>query len=308
MVRIALLAGLASATLTPAAALAQAQDPPPPAESDSTPNSTIVVTGEQPTHEEVTRQAREITQSTAIRHAPLPRFEGDRLCPGVIGLKIDFASLVVDRLRTNAERFGLWMTEDDGTCQPNFIVAFVDDGQDVLQHINDRWYWLFTDMPRHERIELLADDGPVHVWTTMRTRTADGMPVPTDPYGRQVRAMSSGGVARTSIPVREDIVGVLVLFDRDDVRGMTLAQLADYATMRGLARTRPLDGDGQALDTILALFDSGATPPAELTAFDSAYLGAVYAGRANETGLTKVLNVGTQLRRRAQAEATADGE
>jgi len=101
---------------------------------------------------------------------------------------------------------------------------------------------------------------------------------------------------------------VLVLFDRDDVRGMTLAQLADYATMRGLARTRPVDGDGQVLDTILALFDQDATPPDELTAFDSAYLGALYAGRANETGLTKVLNVSTQLRRQAQAEASAEGE
>ena len=304
MFRFALRAVLSSAVLMPAAALAQAEDPSSAAES----NSTIIVNGKELTRDEVARQAREVTQTTQLRHAPLPRFEGDRLCPGVIGLKGDFASLVVDRLRANAERFGLWMTADDGTCQPNFIVAFVDDGQDVLQHIRDRWYWLFIDMPRHERIELLADDGPVHVWTTTRPRTADGMPLGTDPYGRQVRAMSSGGMARTSIPVRDDIVGVLVLFDRDDVRGMTLAQLADYATMRGLARTRPVDGDGQALDTILALFDLDATPPAELTAFDNAYLGALYAGRPNEIGLTKVLNVSTQLRRQAQAEATTDGK
>jgi hypothetical protein len=302
MIRRALAAALVCAGLPPAPAFAQPEDPAPE------PNSTIVVTGEEPTREEVTRQAREITQSTALRYAPLPRFEGDRLCPGVIGLKADFASLVVDRLRANAERFGLWMTEDDGTCQPNFIVAFVDDGQDVLRHIEDRWYWLFSDMPRHERIELLADDGPVHVWTTTRVRTADGMPVPTDPYGRQVRAMSSGGVARTSIPVREDIVGVLVLFDRNDVRGMTLAQLADYATMRGLARTRPVDGDGQAMDTILALFDPDSPPPAEMTAFDSAYLGALYAGQANVTGLSKVFGVERELRRQGRAEQAATGE
>jgi hypothetical protein len=112
-------------------------------------------------------------------------------------------------------------------------------------------------------------------------------------------------MARTSIPVREDIVGVLVLFDRDDVRSMTLSQLADYATMRGLARTRPVDGDGQKLDTILALFDQDATPPDTLTAFDTAYLGALYAGRPNEIGLTKVLNVSTQLRRQANAEQAA---
>jgi hypothetical protein len=173
----------------------------------------------------------------------------------------------------------------------------------VLQHIRDRWYWLFSDMPRHERIELLADDGPVHVWTTTRV-----VPGARDPYGRQLRAMSSGGAARTSIPVREDIVGVLVLFDRDDVGDMTLVQLADYATMRGLARTRLVDVDGEAMATILALFDQDATPPAEMTAFDTAYLGALYAGQGNVTGLSKVLNVNTQLRRQAQAEASAGGE
>ena len=304
MVRLTLRAALACAMLAPATVLAQATEPARGTE----PDTTIIVDGKRLTRDEVARQARDVTQSTSLRHAPLPRFEGDRLCPGVIGLKADFASLVIDRVRANAERFDLWLTEDDGTCQPNFIVAFVDDGQDVLQRINDRWYWLFVDMPRHERIELLADDGPVHVWTTMRTRTAGGMNLPTDQYGRQVRAMSSGGVARTSIPVREDIVGVLLLFDRDDVRDMTLVQLADYATMRGLARTRPVDGDGQPMDTILALFDQDATPPTEMTAFDTAYLGALYAGQANATGLSKVLNVSTQLRRQEQGEATADRE
>lgn len=300
MVRIALPAALACASLLPTPAFAQAEEPPAVEEPQGPTDNTIIVRGVETTHEEVARQARDITQTTALRHAPLPRFEGDRLCPGVIGLKRDFASLMVDRLRANAQRFGLWMTEDDGTCQPNFIVAFVDDGQDVLNHIRDRWYWLFADMPRHERIELLKDDGPVHVWTTMRTRTAGGMPVPTDQYGRQRRAISGGGLWAGMGNVREDIVGVLVLFDRDEVRGMTLAQLADYATMRGLTRTRPAGSDGQALETILALFDTEATPPAELTAFDSAYLGAVYAGRPNESGLTKVLNVSTQLSRQAQ--------
>ncbi len=295
MTGLALRAAAACAALLPAAALAQ--DEAPPAEADST----IVVTGETPSEQEVTRQAREITQSTSIRHAPLPRFQGDRLCPGIIGLKAEFASLVIDRIRANAGRFGLWMTEDDGTCQPNFIVAFVDDGQDVLHHIHDRWYWLFSDMPRHERIELLADDGPALVWTTTRV-----VPPATDLYGRQVRAMSSGGRARTALPVREDIVGVLVLYDRDDVRSMTLVQLADYATMRGLARTRPVDAEGQPMDTILTLFDPTSTPPAEMTAFDNAYLGSLYRGQTSVSGLTKVLGVERELRRLAQA-GRADG-
>ncbi|HEU4652206.1 MAG TPA: hypothetical protein VFS49_12405, partial [Croceibacterium sp.] len=283
------------ALLSPAAALAQAGQPSPEAE----PGSTIVVTGDRPTQSEVTRQAREITQPTGIRYAPLPRFEGDRLCPGVIGLKTDFASLVVERIRANATRFGLWLTTDDGTCAPNFVMAFVDDGQATLQQVADGQSWLFKDMPRHERAELLADDGPAHVWTTTQARTRDGINLPDRPDGRKSSAMSSGGRARVQLAAREDITGVLILFDRDDVRGLTLIQLADYATMRGLARTRPVDGDGQPMDTILALFDPDATPPAEMTAFDRAYLDALYRGPANVTGLSKVLGVSRELERQA---------
>jgi hypothetical protein len=275
----------------------------------SSSGSDIVVTGQAPeappTHREVTRQARDITASTGILHAPLPRFEGDRLCPGVFGLKAAYASLLIDRIRANAERFDLWMTEDDGTCAPNFIVAFVDDGQAVLQQIEEGQYWLFIDMPRFERIALLADDGPVHVWTTTRARTAGGMPLALREDGRQVSAMSSGGVARAALPVREDITGVLVLFDRDDVRDLTLLQLADYATMRGLARTRPIDADGAPLDTILALFDDSAEPAAELTAFDGAYLGALYRGGSNVAGMSKVQSVNREMQRQAAAEQDA---
>jgi hypothetical protein len=304
MTRVALLAGLACAALLPVPAVAQAEDPAPGAEADPS----IVVTDERPaapTHREVTRQAREITEPTGIRHAPLPRFEGDRLCPGVIGLKGDFAALIVDRIRAHAEALDLWMAADDGTCSPNFVVAFVDDGQATLQGIADEQYWLFKDMPRDERLELLADDGPAHVWTSTQVRTSGGMPVGLRDDGRQVSAMSSGGVARAAIPIREDITGVLILFDRDDVRGKSLVQLADYATMRGLARTRPVENDGQAMATILALFDRNATPPDEMTAFDRAYLSAIYEKGANVTGLTRVLGVNRELRRQAEAEAAA---
>jgi len=66
--------------------------------------------------------------------------------------------------------------------------------------------------------------------------------------------------------------------------------------MRGLARTRPVDGEGHPMDTILALFDPSGSPPAKLTEFDRAYLAAVYDGIPNIPGVTKVLGVNRQLR------------
>ena len=277
----------------------------------------IVVTGELPPQREVTRQARAITATSNIRHYPLPLF-GDRLCPGVFGMKGDYAALIIDRIRANAERFDLWMSEDDGSCTPNLIVAFVDDGQAVLQQVSERRHWLFQGMPRHERLELLAEGGPVRVWAATGMRTRDGMsPVSSQTLGDGALAVGNPATgpqtvqlwsasSRLFLPVREDITWVLVLFDRDDVRDKTLLQLADYATMRGLARTRPVEADGATLDTILALFDPSAEPPAELTQFDRAYLGAIYRGLPNLVGITKVHGVNREMRRQAEQAAAVE--
>ena len=265
----------------------------------------IVVTGraEAPaSRSEVTRQARAITAPTALRDVPLPRFE-DRLCPGIFGMKGEYAALMIDRIRETAEQLDLWMTEDDGTCRPNFIVAFVDDGQAALEQIESNRGWLFQSLTTADRRELLAEDGPVRVWTTTQTRTRDGMPVPRRETLDNPPAVNMWMAhSKIYLPTREDITQVVVLFDRKDVNGKTLVQLADYATMRGLARTRPADGEGLALDTILALFDPAGAPPLEMTEFDRAYLGAVYDGIPNIPGITKVQGVNRQLRRQAQAD------
>jgi hypothetical protein len=299
-----LLAGLAGILVLSTPAWAQ---PAPAPAADAAANAdgdNIIVTGRTPTRSDVSRQAREITDTTsAIRHEPLPRFE-DRLCPGVMGLKTDAASQMIDRIRDSAKQLDLGLTDDDGTCSPNFIVAFVDDGQAALQRIADNFGWAFQDMTLEQRRDLLGEEGAVRVWTTTQMRTRDGIPIPRsvslfDPP--QVNTWMAH--SKIYLAVRKDITRVVVLFDKAGVKDKTLLQLADYATMRGLARTRPVDGDGRAMDTILALFDPDGSAPSELTDFDWAYLAAVYDGIPNIPGVTKVLGVNRQLRRQAEKAA-----
>lgn len=266
----------------------------------------IVVTGKavEPTRSEISRQARAITRPQNFHDLPLARFE-DRLCPGVIGMKADYASMVIDRIREHAERLDMWLAKDDGRCSPNFIVAFVRDGQSELAQLQRKHGHLFRDIPLHERNALLAEEGPVRVWTNTATRTRDGMPIPRreslmDPPVTQMWMAHS----KIYLATREDITSVVVLFDMDQVLGKSLVQLADYAAMRGFARTRPAEADGQPMDTILALFDDEA-PPAEMTTFDRAYLAAVYNNIPNMPGITKILGVNRQLRlQEAAAEET----
>lgn len=298
-----LLAGLTGALTLCAPAWAQ---PGPAAGTGAEEDDDIVVTGRAPTRSEVSRQARAITDMpSAIRHEPLPRFE-DRLCPGVMGLQPEAASLMVDRIRDTARRFDLWLTEDDGTCSPNFIVAFVEDGQADIRRIARNNGWAFEDMSLARRRSLLDEEGPVRVWTTTQMRTRDGIPIPRSLNLNDPPVVNTWMAhSKIYLAIREDITRVVILFDREGAKGKTLLQLADYATMRGLTRTRPVDGEGQPLETILALFDPAGSPPLELTEFDRAYLGAVYDGLPNMPGITKVLGVNRQLQRQAGEEQAA---
>lgn len=299
-------AALTAACLTPLTAAAQAEQS---AETElDAGDSSIVVTGdrERPAQREVSRQAREISDITSdIYDRPLPRIE-DRLCPGVLGLRRDAAELMVDRIRWNAEQLNMWLA-DDTDCSPNLIIAFVEDGKQQIADLQDRQPWLFQSMTIPERKALLEETGPVRVWTTAQMRTRDGMPIPRR-ESLDVPPTVQMWMAHSKIylTIREDITQVVVLFDRDGVRGKSVIQLADYATMRSFARTKPATGDAP-LDTILALFDPDSDGPTGLTEFDQAYLRSVYDSIPNLPAASKLLGVNRQLSRmEKEREKTAE--
>lgn len=298
MLRLRCLALLLPALAAPLHAQ-QAPAPTPPADKD------IVVTGAQQASEvdraEVTRQAREISRDGDPRHTALARFE-DYACPGVIGLMQEFAEVIVARLRFIAEDLGIPLADMD-RCRPNIIVAFTEDGREDLAAIEKRTHSVSEVLSAGERRELLDEPGPVRVWSIVETRLRNGMRVPRSRSLDPPTAQMEGGQSLISNATREDIVGVMVLFDRDDVRGKTLRQLADYAAMRAFARTRNAEGDG-APDTILGLFDpANPSPPLALTEFDRAFLAALYEGVPHVDGIHKLQRVGRHLEKLREAEA-----
>jgi len=293
-------------------------------------NRNIVVTGERepPTPDQVLEQAKNISIVGDPRDNPLARFE-DRVCPGVLGLTEEAASYINERIRYNAEQFDLRVAPNDGTCEPNIIVAFVDDAQNTLVDLARRNGYMLAGLSVTARGELLEAGGAARVWANTVTRTRDGMPVPSSRDGasapeRQgsVDGGSDGGgnpisnsyglglppVAATwsahskiFFATREDIVSVMVLFDRAQVRGKSLLQLADYATMRGLALTRETSGEPTA-PTILSLFDGEGPKPARLTEFDLAYLGSLYRDLPNLPAASKIAGVSDEMARQERDE------
>jgi hypothetical protein len=273
-----------------------AQSAPPAAALAAKPD--IVVSGQQQTidRQEVTRQARAVSRETDLWYEPMPRFAG-YACPGVMGLSQAYAESFVGRLRQIAEQLKIPLAKN-GDCSANIIVVFTQDGRADLKELQKKSAALSRQLEPQERRELLKSDGPAHVFSVVETRMQNGSLVPRrqNPTDIPVGQME-GGQSRISTGTEREISQVLVLFDRDKLKGKTLQQLADYTIMRVYARTRDAHGQG-APDTILALFDpANDTPPLGLTEFDRAYLTSLYEGEAHVKGITKLERVGENLQK-----------
>lgn len=227
-------------------------------------------------------------KADGVMEESLPRFE-DRLCPGIIGMEREFAELMVTRLRMNAEAFGLRLAQD-GDCDPNIVIAFVEDSRAYLADLMDRRGYLFRDMDRADREEMLAEADASGVWHQVAAHTRDGIRVGRRDNMTQIpEAGMWQAHSRIYSPVRHDITFALVLLNREQVSGLSLRQLADYATLRALATEFPNEARGQA--SMLTLFDDAAERPAELTQLDRAWLERLYAGIPNLPASTRLRGV-----------------
>lgn len=210
---------------------------------------------------------------------PLARFETP-LCPGVVGLTVETAEIVVDRIRENAQNAGLRLA-DAAKCEANLIVAFVDDGQDYLQRLARSNPRSFGDMLPADRRTLLAREGPARTLQLTQTMTRDGMPVVRRENLAQVPQTAMWMAhSRIYTATREDLTSSLVLIDRTAAAQTDLLALADYATMAGLAQQHPAVGQG---GSILTLFEGDGTADRTnaLTSGDGAFLASLYGSIAN---------------------------
>jgi len=216
----------------------------------------------------------------ADRDMPLARFE-DPLCPGIIGVALNSAQDMVSLIRQNASELGLPLADGE-SCEPNLIVAVLEDPRAYANKLKADRPYLFTDLSREQRQAFFEAVGPTRSWNWVLTRTRDGLPIYradglTDPARTSMMAAHS----RIYVPTRRDIARAIVLLDRKAVQGMTVAQIADYATMRGLS------GDAaerlsMPRDSILNLFEAGSsTRPTGLTRSDHILLQTLYSTLPN---------------------------
>jgi hypothetical protein len=301
MVRAGLgrLIGLASVALMASSALAQATLTPGVA-----PDPEVVVTA-RPRVEarQVQKQARAITRLDDMYTAPLARFQAP-VCPGIAGMPEAIAGELVDRIRYDAERAGIEVAKAN-SCRPNILVLFVRNGQGEFRQALRKNGYLFRDISVSEMHELAADAGPVHSWVNTATRSRDGDLLQGSEEAGEMPTLSAPMAdSHIFLSTRLDITSSIVMIDIAAVNGMSVYQIADYAAMRSLARTRPTGTDA-AFGTILSLFDPGGRPPPELTPFDIAYLKSLYGSLANLPAAVKIAEVTGALRKETPAPRAA---
>lgn len=216
----------------------------------------------------------------ADRDVPLARFQ-DPLCPGIVGVAEDSALNMVGLIRKDAAGFGLTLADPE-TCEPNMIVMVIDDPKGYLDRLRKQKPYLFDFLGKAELARLFDGPGPAYTWTRAFVRTRDGLPVrPSQSLTELPQTTMEAAHSLIYVATRRDIVTSMVLIDRKAVQGLTVGQIAAYATLRGLS-----DDEADKLEapgpTIRSLFDAGAgDKPAGLTDADRIFLQTLYSTMPN---------------------------
>lgn len=97
--------------------------------------------------------------------------------------------------------------------------------------------------------------------------------------------MAPNSDSRLFLASRLDITALVVVIDLAAIDGLSVDQIAAYAAMRVLARTRP------------ARSGSASPRPAGLTRFDFAYLRSLYEAGSNVPAAVKIGGIARTLRK-----------
>lgn len=258
----------------------------------------IVVEGERPDALRTLREVRALSRNVS---GNLARFETP-VCPGVIGMPTRLAGGIVRRMRADVVAVGVRLAP--AGCAPNLTVIVTDDGAALIDGLLRKSPTLFGNQSKLEIDALRRSTGPAWAWQTSQPKRADGMAVPmldqVSPgqaqTSKRAYAVPHAKMSRLASSVRQDTGLAFVVLSRAAIEGKTLAQIADYGVLRGLAGTTPDAGVATGAESIVGLF--GVNPPAKWTEFDRAYLISLYSGTNGLTYEQKTREIAQDVARK----------
>ena len=243
--------------------------------------SPIVVVGNRAEQAEVAAtQAKTITLRPTV-DSPLPR-RYEPICVKLFGINPAYGERIKEQVYQNVQTLGLRIAPSG--CSPNVWIGFSRDSKVQVEALRKQQPAMFAELKPYEIARVFGGSGAAQVWHAAEIRSADGRPIPIMEFSSpdlarkvEVATNSQFSSGRLQSPIRSDINGTIVVFDRDRANGRSVQQLADYATFRILAPVQDFATvPPGTMPTILTLFADGSDLPDGLTEFDWAYLAAYY--------------------------------
>jgi hypothetical protein len=262
-------------------------------------DSTITVTGQKQSLEELRQQASAFVKSAAI----IPDEDQyarrrDPLCPAVSGIDPQYAAMVVAKVKAVAQAADVKI--GDLKCRVNLIIAFTKDSDAYIVDAQKKRLGLLSAMRPDERTALLKSIAPVRWLYATKALGSDGMEIfqgsrnssilqseSGEPVNLQANRgfQSSYSASLIDTKLIVNLTSTLVVIDVEKSTGFPLDSVAAYAAMVSLAQIK-LTSDYSAFPSILSMFSAAKTPdqaPRDLTEWDYAYLRALYKVQPNRT-------------------------
>jgi hypothetical protein len=294
---------IACALALSAVASGSLADPPaPPSEQSGKPLPQVTVEADRAVLEH--RLFTFVTQITRTA----PRDESLRIwrapiCPLVAGLGKDQGEFILARLSQAAQAAGAPL--DGEKCRPNLYVVFTNEPDELISKWRTRSSRAFGGVRGTPAAvdRFAASKRPVRVWYNREFGSADGGPLTSDASLEGIGLSGAGAVVvnkrvkDTRLTFNDVMIfsSVIVIVDGKRVAGLEFGQLADYIAMLGMTELDP-DAPLGSAPTILRLFTdraAGAMPPSGLTAWDAAFLKALYLTPLKE--VTQRSTITTQM-------------
>jgi hypothetical protein len=193
------------------------------------------------------------------------RWRRDRpICPLVGGLPHDEGEYVLTRLTKIATAAGAPVAPEH--CKPNFYVIVASQPNELMEQWSKADPTMWDSHPTAEVHRFLKATGPIRAFYN-----------PGEWIGRCMGLKFRDAVCMGRDPLQDGVLAsVIVLVDASAAKSTNFAQLTAYIAMAGLTQIR-LDARLGDASTILQLFaDPGKAPPFGLSAWDTAYLKALY--------------------------------
>ncbi len=281
-----------------AACPAGVQAAPPP--DGRGPEEAIIVEGTRISPKEERRAAVDYTRSLGVARGEISVARWSRpVCPGVKGLTGAPAARVMDRLRAIATEAQVPLAPDG--CRANLIVAFVEDGADMVQRLVGKEPRLVSQVSGPDRRALKSGDAPIRWWysVTFGTGTGAGVPASNIPSpATSGNAEGGGSVLPDSVPssgthsaslIRTQAVRFIdmatVVVDVNRAEGVTLDAVAAYAAMVGLAEiSRTATPEAPSILNLFAATPRGEEAGTMLSTWDRSLLHTLYAMAPDRSG------------------------